>query len=78
MTIDYRLLKDIHDKFGTKPLKTYPSINIFNFAYKILIKKIKHIPILNYIDFNKEEAIKLLEEEFDINCCLIFIIIFSY
>ena len=62
--IDYRLLKDIHNKFGNKALKTYPSINIFNFAYKILIKKIKHIPILNYIDFNKEEAIKLLEEKY--------------
>ena len=59
-----RLLKDIHNKFGNKALKTYPSINIFNFAYKILVKKIKHIPILNYIDFNKEEAIKLLEEKY--------------
>ena len=29
-----------------------------------MIKKIKHIPILNYIDFNKEEAIKLLEEKY--------------
>jgi N-acetyl sugar amidotransferase len=62
--IDYRLLKDIHNKFGTKKLKTYPSISIWNFAYKVLVKKIKFIPFLNYFDFNKEDAIILLEKEY--------------
>ena len=62
--IDYRLLKDIHNKYGTKKLKTYPSISIWNFAYKVLIKKIKYIPILNYIDFDKEKAIELLENKY--------------
>ena len=64
LDIDYRLLKDIHKKFGTKKLKTYPSINILNLAYKIIVKKIKYIPILNYIDYNKEKVIELLEKEF--------------
>lgn len=63
--IDYRLLKDIHKTFGKKKLRTYPSIDIFNFAYKIIVKKIKYIPILNYIDYNKEKAIELLEKKYD-------------
>jgi len=63
--IDYRLLKDIQKKFGTKKLKTYPSISIWNLAYKIIVKKIKYIPILNYIDYNKEKAIELLEKEYE-------------
>jgi N-acetyl sugar amidotransferase len=62
--LDYRLLKDIHKKFGTKKLKTYPLISICNLAYKIIVKKIKYIPILNYVDYHKEKAIKLLEKEF--------------
>lgn len=62
--IDYRLIMDIHKKFGTKKLKTYPSISITNFAFKVLVKKIKFIPILNYIDFDKDEAINLLEKEY--------------
>jgi N-acetyl sugar amidotransferase len=62
--LDYKLLKDIHKKFGTKKLKTYPSISIWNLAYKIIVKKIKYIPILNYIDYDKEKAIKFLEQEF--------------
>lgn len=62
--IDYRLLKDIHSKFGTLKLNTYPSISIWSFAYKVLIKKIKYIPILNYIDYDKEKAIDLLEAKY--------------
>jgi len=62
--IDYRLLRDIHKKFGTKSLKTYPMMNIFQYAYLFLVKKIKFIPLLNYIDYNKEESIVLLEEKY--------------
>ena len=64
-SLDDRLLNDIYKKFGTKKkLKTYPSISIWNLAYKIIVKKIKYIPILNYIDYDKEKAIKFLEKEF--------------
>ncbi len=62
--IDYRLIKDIHKKFGKVKLNTYPSINIFNFAYTLLVKKIKYIPILNYVDYDKEKAITLLEKKY--------------
>jgi len=62
--IDYRLIMDIHKKFGKVKLNTFPSINIFNFAYTLLVKKIKYIPILNYVDFDKEKAIILLEEKY--------------
>ena len=65
LNIDYRLLKDIHKKFGKKKLQTYPSMDIFNFAYKIIIKKIKYIPILNYIDYKKKDAIEFLEKNYD-------------
>jgi N-acetyl sugar amidotransferase len=64
-SIDYRLLKSIHNKFGTKKLVTFPSLSLRKFAYLLLIKKVKFIPILNYVDFNKEEAIQFLEKRFD-------------
>ena len=65
LSIDYRLLKHIHKKFGKKKIQTYPSMDIFNFAYKLIIKKIKYIPILNYFDYNKEKAIELLEKRYN-------------
>lgn len=63
--IDYTLIKSIHKKFGTKALKTYPSMSLLKFAYRLLIKKIKYITILNYIDFNKEEAMLFLEKNYN-------------
>ena len=63
--IDSLLLKDIHKKFGTKKLKKFPSISIWDLAYKIIVKKIKYIPILNYVNYNKERVIKLLKKDFE-------------
>ena len=43
--IDYRLLKSIHRIFGHKKLTTFPSLSLKKFAYLLLIKRIKYIPI---------------------------------
>ena len=57
---DSKLIKSIHKRFGTNIRKTYPSLTNFDYVYYLLIKKIKWIPILNYIKFNKQEAKALL------------------
>lgn len=62
--IDYRLLKSIHKKFGTQKLKTYPRMSLKKWVYNIFIKKIKYIPILNYVDYIKEDAIVALEDKY--------------
>lgn len=65
-SLDYRLIKDIHRIYGIKNnLKSYPFMSIWNMAYKIFVKKIKYIPILNYVNYDKEDAIKLLEKKFE-------------
>jgi len=62
--IDHRLLTSVHKEFGSKKLKTYPSVRLTQFAYYILVKKIKYIPLLNYVEYNKEEAIQFLEQSY--------------
>lgn len=62
--IDDRLLKDIHKKFGTQKLSNYPVMSIWSFAYKVLVRRIKYLPILNYMDYDKEATIRLLEEKY--------------
>tara|TARA_R110000868_G_scaffold205840_3_gene454483 strand:+ start:5503 stop:6588 length:1086 start_codon:yes stop_codon:yes gene_type:complete len=62
--IDSKLLKSIHKKFGTVKLKTFPKMGLFKFFYYIFIKRIKYIPLLNYIDFVKEDAIVELETKY--------------
>lgn len=60
---DLRHVKAIHKKFGSVPLRTFPTLGLLRAAYYIFIKGIKWIPILNYIPYHKEEAKKVLEQE---------------
>ena len=61
--IDKTLVKDIHSKFGTKPLKTFPIVDILK--YKILYKYLYGMEVfrpLNYVKYVKVEAEKTLNE----------------
>lgn len=58
-------LRDIHKKFGTKPLKNYPVTNIlWHKVWLPYVKKIKLIRPLDYMTYNKEEATQFLVDEF--------------
>jgi len=61
--LDLRLLKGIHKKFGTLPIKTFPTISVSRRLYNFMTNKIKYWYILNYIDYNKEESKKLIERQ---------------
>ena len=57
-------IKAIHQKYGTKPLKTYPTMSLWKLVYNRVVRGIQLIPILNYVDYNKEEAKKKLRTAF--------------
>jgi N-acetyl sugar amidotransferase len=62
---DSRQLMDIHSKFGSAPLNTYPVTNIlWHKVYLPYIKGIKVTRPLDYMVYNKEDATKLLEDKF--------------
>lgn len=62
---DLTQIKDIHKKFGTRPLKTLPLCGMFKYRlYYRYIKGMKIVQPLNLISYKKEEAINLLEEKF--------------
>jgi N-acetyl sugar amidotransferase len=60
---DLRFLKAIHRKFGTRPLRTMPTISISHYLYYVLVRKIRQIPFLNYIEYDKTKSKKMLFEE---------------
>jgi len=64
---DGRLIRHIHKRFGKNKMKTFPNLNLFDFFYFSIIKRIRLVRILNYVDYRKDEARKLLEEELDWN-----------
>ncbi len=58
-------LKDIHNKFGRKKLKNYPIFSLYKrLIYYPLIKSIKTFRPLDYIEYNKFEAQKILETDY--------------
>ena len=58
-------LRDIHKKFGTIPLKNFPTTNIlWHKIYLPYFKKIKTIRPLDYIPYIKENAMNLLVKKF--------------
>ena len=62
---DLSQLKDIHSKFGSRPLKTFPMSDIF--TYKLYYRFIKGVKVwrpLNYLPYIKEEAMQLLIDKF--------------
>jgi N-acetyl sugar amidotransferase len=62
---DLRQLKDIHRRFGSRPLKTFPLSDIFTFKiYYRYVKGIQVVKPLNYVPFHKEEAMQELVDKY--------------
>lgn len=60
---DLRLIKDIHNRFGKIPLKTFPRISLFDYLYYVYKKKMRQIPFLNYIKYDKFQSIEVIRKE---------------
>jgi len=63
--IDKILVHDIHSKFGKRPLKTFPIVDIF--SYKIYYRYILGMKVykpLNFLPYLKNDAEKLLQEKY--------------
>jgi N-acetyl sugar amidotransferase len=62
---DGKYIKSIHDRFGRLPMKSYPLMTITRFLFWTVFAKIQKIRPFWYIDYNKEDAKKFLEKEYD-------------
>lgn len=62
---DMRFVKDIHRRFGTIPLKTFPATDILTYKlYYRYMRGLKVIRPLDHLPYIKEDAIRLLTERF--------------
>ena len=62
---DSRLIRSIHKKYGKVPMNDYPYLTTFDYFDKLILRGIKWVPILNYVDFDKQKAKRFLMEEYD-------------
>ena len=61
---DWRYVKDVHRRFGTVPLKTYPHFSLTYLFYVNAVRGVRTISVLNYVDYDREQAMTLLKERF--------------
>jgi len=62
---DLRQLKDIHRKFGSRPLATFPMADIFTYKlYYRYVKGVRVVKPLNHVPYVKEKAMEELADRF--------------
>ncbi|AXX86638.1 pseudaminic acid biosynthesis protein, putative PseA [Malaciobacter marinus] len=62
---DGKYIKSIHNKFGKLPMKSYPLMTFSRFLFSTMFAKIQKIRPFWYIDYNKEDAKKFLQKEYN-------------
>ncbi len=60
---DLRNLLAVHRRFGEMKLRTYPRLSAAGLLYCIFVKRIKFVPFLNYVPYEKAEVLALLQRE---------------
>ncbi len=58
---DWKYIRELHKRFGTRPLKTFPHFDFFTYYLRMITQK--RVAILDYIDYSKKEALRVLQEE---------------
>jgi hypothetical protein len=61
---DGRYIKAIHDRFGERPMKTYPLMTFSRFLWWSCAARIRKIRPFWYISYSKEDARAFLEREY--------------
>lgn len=57
-------LKSIHKRFGTRKLKSYPTISFFEYYFYFpFIRKMRTVRPLNYMPYDKQSAINELDQK---------------
>tara|TARA_B100001250_G_scaffold389612_1_gene388880 strand:- start:2320 stop:3459 length:1140 start_codon:yes stop_codon:yes gene_type:complete len=63
--MDGTYVNDVQDKYGTMKIDSFPIMTIFQLLYYLIWRRIKYVRPLEYLNFNKEKAKKLLIKELD-------------
>ncbi len=62
--MDGKYIKSVHKQFGKRPMKTYPNMPLHLFLKWMLFSRIRKVRPLYFMDYQKEEAKKMLTREY--------------
>lgn len=60
---DWKYIRSVHSRFGTRKLRTYPHYGIGALGYYILVKRLKVVSILDYVSYVKTDVMTLIREK---------------
>lgn len=60
---DWTYIKDVHKRFGTSRLASYPHFSLARLGYYVFLRKIRLVSILNFVDYDKKVAMDVLQNE---------------
>ncbi|MGC6534382.1 MAG: N-acetyl sugar amidotransferase, partial [Parvibaculales bacterium] len=56
-------LKSIHKIFGTRPIRKFPTLSVWQMAWNHYIRGAKSVSLLNYFPYKKNETMEILQTE---------------
>ncbi|MGB7739636.1 MAG: hypothetical protein WBM03_11030, partial [Steroidobacteraceae bacterium] len=60
---DWRYIKDVHRRYGTVKLRSYPHFSLPFLFFVNVVRRVRTLSILNYVDYRKDAAMRVLQEE---------------
>ncbi len=60
---DWRYIRSVHARFGSRRLSTYPRYGLGYLLYVNAVRRIRIVSVLNYVDYDKQAAMKVLRDE---------------
>jgi N-acetyl sugar amidotransferase len=60
---DWHYIQSVHRRFGSRPLRSFPHASLTQFAWYVLVRRIKTVSILNSVPYDKATVAAELERE---------------
>jgi N-acetyl sugar amidotransferase len=60
---DFGYMRAINDAYSPTPLKTFPHFTYWDQMLRFPRKRLQQLPLLNYLDFDKPQAMEILQRE---------------
>lgn len=60
--LDWRYISSVQKRFGSLSVQSLPHISISSFLWYNVVKRIRMVGILNYVDFSKTAAMQVLQQ----------------
>lgn len=61
--LDWRYIKDVNRRHGTRPLRTYPHFSLRRLAWWNVVRGMRWVAPLNYLDYRRDEAVRFLSDK---------------